>query len=110
MPVKKIVIAGVACPVERAMKVIGDRWSTLLLRDLFYQGPLRFQDFMNSLSGLSPNILSNRLKKLQKFGIIETREYSSRPMRHEYLLTEMGTDLAPIIADLCAWGNKHTTD
>ena len=61
-----------SCPVARALDVIGERWSILILRDLFLHGPRRFQDFQDSLTGVAPNTLSARLKSLETQGVIET--------------------------------------
>jgi DNA-binding HxlR family transcriptional regulator len=95
------------CPVARALDVIGERWTILILRDLFTEGPRRFQDFQSSLPGLSPNTLSARLKTLEKHGIVERRFYEEHPPRAEYVLTEKGRTLGPILRALLDWGKKH---
>lgn len=105
----KTVIKGVKCPVARGVEVIGDKWAALILRDLFLQGPRRFQDFSDSLNGISPNILSGRIKKLLELDIIQTQQYSMHPPRNEYTLSEKGKDLGLVIAGLRDWGNKHTS-
>ena len=64
------------CPVIRALDIIGDSWTILILRDLFLDGPRKFQDLQESLAGASPNTLSARLKKLMDHGIIERRLYA----------------------------------
>ena len=61
------------CPVARALDIIGERWTILLLRDLFLQGPRRFQDFQESLAGVAPNTLSARLKTMEEQGLISRR-------------------------------------
>ena len=68
--------------------VIGEKWSLLVLRDLFRKGPLRFQELEQGLPGLAPNTLSARLKSLEGHGVIATRLYESHPPRYEYFLTE----------------------
>ncbi len=95
------------CPVARALDVIGDSWTILILRDLFLDGPRKFQHFQESLSGISPNTLSARLKKLEQNGIIERRFYEQHPPRAEYVLTERGRELGPIMKSLRDWGNKQ---
>jgi len=99
---------GLNCPVARALDIVGERWSVLILRDLFLQGPRKFQDFERSLSGISPNTLSARLKRLEKGGIIERRFYAEHPPRAEYLLTPKGRELGPAMKALRAWGERHT--
>jgi DNA-binding HxlR family transcriptional regulator len=95
------------CPVARALDIIGERWTILILRDLFREGPRRFQDFQRSLPGLSPNTLSARLKTLEEHGIIARQLYEEHPPRAEYLLTEKGRTLGPILKALLDWGRKY---
>jgi DNA-binding HxlR family transcriptional regulator len=95
------------CPVARALDVIGERWTILILRDLFKRGPLRFQDFEKSLEGVSPNTLAGRLKGLMERGIIDRKFYEAHPPRAEYFLTEKGRTLGPILKALYEWGQKH---
>lgn len=99
---------GLDCPVAKTMDVIGERWSVLILRDLFLRGPRKFQDFEASLSGISPNTLSARLKRLEEGGIIARRFYEDHPPRAEYVLTGKGRELGPVMKALRAWGEKHT--
>ena len=94
------------CPVARALDVIGEKWSLLILRDLFRKGPRRFQDFEDGLPGVAPNTLSTRLKALEGEGVIETRLYQAHPPRYEYLLTEKGKALGPVLKALYAWGER----
>jgi DNA-binding HxlR family transcriptional regulator len=93
------------CPVARSLERAGDSWSMLILRDAFY-GIHRFDDFVQSL-GIAPNILSRRLADLVDAGLLERREYSARPKRHEYVLTEQGYDFRPVLLALMNWGNRH---
>src|SRR5215472_14239637 len=69
------------CPVARTLDLIGERWTILILRDLFLKGPRRFQDFQASLAGVAPNTLSARLKTLERRGIIGRELYSEHPPR-----------------------------
>jgi DNA-binding HxlR family transcriptional regulator len=96
------------CPVARALDVIGERWSLLILRDLFRKGPLRFQELESGLEGIAPNTLSARLKALEGQGVIATRLYEKHPPRYEYFLTEKGNALGPVIKALYAWGEKYS--
>jgi len=95
------------CPVARALDVIGEKWSLLILRDLFRKGPLRFQSFEEGLPGIAPNTLSARLKSLEAQGVITTRLYEAHPPRYEYLLTDKGRALGPVLKALYNWGETH---
>ncbi len=96
-----------SCPVARALDIIGERWTILLLRDLVLQGPRRFQDFQESLAGVAPNTLSARLKAMEKHGLIARRFYSDHPPRVEYHLTQKGRNLGPVLKALRQWGDRH---
>jgi DNA-binding HxlR family transcriptional regulator len=94
------------CPVAFTLDIIGDKWSILILRDLFLNGPRKFQDFQESLQGISPNTLSARLKNLEQNGILARQFYEEHPPRAEYVLTDRGRELGPIIKALREWGNR----
>ena len=98
---------GQKCPVARTLDLIGERWTILLLRDLLLEGPRRFQDFQASLPGVAPNILSARLKAMEDNGLIGRQLYSERPPRVEYLLTDKGKSLGPIVKAMREWGTKN---
>src|ERR1700740_2181464 len=91
------------CPIARTLDIVGDSWTILILRDLVVQGPRRFQDFERSLSGISPNTLSTRLKRLEDHGIVERRFYEQHPPRAEYVLTAKGSELRPVLRALLDW-------
>jgi DNA-binding HxlR family transcriptional regulator len=95
------------CPVARTLDVIGDRWAILVLRDFFLYGPRRFQDFELSLKGITPGVLSKRLKDLEAHGVIESRLYAEHPPRREYSLTDKGRDLRPVLGAMKSWGERH---
>jgi DNA-binding HxlR family transcriptional regulator len=97
-------IGHLPCSVARALSVVGDRWTLLILRDAFI-GACRFDHFAASLK-LSPHLLSTRLGKLVDEGILERRAYQSQPVRYEYRLTEKGRDLYPVIGSLVRWGDR----
>jgi DNA-binding HxlR family transcriptional regulator len=96
-----------SCPVARTLDVVGERWTLLVLRDLFRHGPRRYQDFVESLPGVAPNTLSARLKDLEARGLVERTLYSEHPPRLEYRLTEKGKTLGPVLKALKAWGEQH---
>ena len=93
------------CPIARSLERVGEWWSMLILRDAFL-GSTRFDEFQKSL-GIAPNMLTRRLNALVESGLLERRAYSTRPPRHEYVLTERGRDFRPVLWSLIAWGNKH---
>jgi len=96
-----------SCPVARTLDVVGERWTILILRDLFLKGPRRFQDFQESLAGVAPNTLSARLKDLEAAGFIERKVYSEHPPRLEYHLTEKGKSFGPVMRALRDWGLRN---
>jgi DNA-binding HxlR family transcriptional regulator len=96
------------CPIARTLDIVGERWTILILRDLVTGGPRKFQDFERSLAGISPNTLSSRLKRLEEAGIVERRFYEQHPPRAEYMLTEKGKELRPVLKTLFEWGQRHT--
>jgi DNA-binding HxlR family transcriptional regulator len=96
------------CPVARTLDIVGDRWTILILRDLMLEGPRRFQDLQRSLSRISPNTLSARLRTLEEHGIVGRRLYEQYPPRAEYVLTAKGDELRPVLRMLRRWGEKHT--
>jgi DNA-binding HxlR family transcriptional regulator len=92
------------CPIARALAVVGDRWTVLILRELFL-GAKRFEEFQVQ-TGMSSHLLSTRLKRLERDGVIARRPYSQRPARHEYRFTDKGLDLYPLLLSLKNFGEK----
>ena len=97
------------CPVAGTLEIVGDRWTILVLRDLIL-GRGKFKDLLESLEGISPNLLAQRLKRLEERGIVERFFYSDHPPRAEYRLTEKGAALAPVIRAIAEWGVKYCLD
>ena len=97
---------GQACPVAKSLELVGDRWTLLLVRDLL-GGTRRFQDLAASLKGIAPNILSDRLKLMEKHGLVRRELYSERPPRARYTLTDRGRDLGWVVGALATWGSRH---
>lgn len=96
---------GQNCSVARALELVGERWTLLILRDAF-GGVRRFEDFQRSL-GIARNVLQARLERLRAEGILERRRYLERPKRFEYRLTDEGLDLWPVMVTLLKWGDRH---
>jgi DNA-binding HxlR family transcriptional regulator len=95
------------CSIARSLEVIGDWWTPLIIRDLYY-GISRFDDLVEDLT-ISRNLLSARLTHLVKHGIVYRRPYSEHPARHEYLLTDSGRELMPVLTALMGWGDRWAT-
>jgi DNA-binding HxlR family transcriptional regulator len=96
------------CSLARTVGVIGDRWSLLILRECFLR-KRRFEAFQSSL-GITRHLLAERLKKLVRFGVLRRVPYQDSPKRYEYILTQKGLDLYPIIMSIVNWGNVHMVD
>jgi DNA-binding HxlR family transcriptional regulator len=94
------------CSIAGALEVVGERWSLLIVRDVFL-GLRRFDEIQAEL-GIARNVLQTRLKRLVEHGVLERRLYRERPPRYEYRLTDKGLDLWPTIVALMRWGDRHT--
>ena len=95
-----------SCSIARALDVVGERWSLLILRDAF-NGVRRFDDFQRGL-GIARNILTDRLESLVAHGVIERRPYQKHPPRYEYELTAKGRELYPVLIALRTWGDRYS--
>lgn len=95
---------GQECSIARALEVVGERWTLLIVRDVL-AGLCRFDQLQASL-GIARNVLAGRLSRLVEEGILERVPYSKRPPRHEYRLTEKGRELEPALTALRRWGDQ----
>src|SRR5262252_1717576 len=93
-------------PLAEALARVGDRW-TLLVVEALLAGPLRFNELLSQIRGIAANILSERLKRLERDGLLVARPYSHRPPRAAYQLTAEGTELAGALRLLAHWGTRH---
>jgi DNA-binding HxlR family transcriptional regulator len=93
------------CSIARTLELVGERWTILVLRDVFL-GRRRFDQLQGSL-GVARNVLAARLDRLVGEGILEKVPYQERPARYEYRLTEKGLDLWPVIVELLRWGDRY---
>lgn len=100
-------LSDIRCSIGRAMCLVGESWSILILRDLT-QGLSHYDEFRKSL-GISPSMLSKRLNELTEACLIKKTLYQDNPPRYAYSLTEKGEDFLPVIATLLAFGNKHAS-
>ncbi len=93
------------CSITDALELVGDRYALLIVREVRY-GHTRFTQLLNG-TGAPRDVLARRLRELEDAGIVERRLYSERPPRHEYLLTEAGQELHPVLLALKEWGDRH---
>ncbi|HEV3377503.1 MAG TPA: helix-turn-helix domain-containing protein [Thermoleophilaceae bacterium] len=93
-------------PLAAALDSVGDRW-TLLLVEALLAGPRRFGDLQEALGGIAPNVLSQRLRRLEGEGLVLAQPYSERPQRYVYELTASGHELAGALRLLSDWGARH---
>lgn len=93
------------CPVARTLDVVGDRWTILVLRDLSF-GRRKFSALLQSLEGISANLLSDRLKRLEERGMVERVFYSDHPPRAEYRLTAKGRGFVPVLVAMVRYGDE----
>jgi DNA-binding HxlR family transcriptional regulator len=93
------------CSITDALALVGDRYALLIVREIRY-GNARFNDIAAG-TGAPRDVLTRRLRELERAGVIERRPYSDHPPRHEYVLTEAGMDLHPVLLALKEWGDRH---
>jgi DNA-binding HxlR family transcriptional regulator len=93
------------CSMARALEVVGERWSLLIVRDALFAGVSRFSDFQRGL-GIAPNVLAARLDAFVSAGLMERRRYADQPEQFDYVLTPMGRDLSTSIVALTQWGDR----
>ncbi len=96
------------CAIARTWAVIGERWTMMILRESF-RGVRRFEDVQAKLQ-IGRNILTDRLQLLVHEGVLERRPYQERPTRYEYVLTQKGEDLYPVLLAMLRWGNRYKVD
>jgi len=102
---EKIRLEDRECPLSATLGLVGEWWTLLILHDAF-DGYTRFDQFETNL-GISSSLLTSRLKRLVDNGILERRQYQQHPPRREYVLTDLGRSLRPVIVTLAAWGNSR---
>ena len=99
---------GQNCSIARTLEIVGERWTLLIIRDVFL-GLRRFDQLQESL-GVARNVLADRLNRLVEEGILERVQYSQRPLRFEYRLTEKGRELNVALTALRQWGDAHLSE
>jgi DNA-binding HxlR family transcriptional regulator len=94
------------CPAEQAMEVFGGKWRVGIIHHL-EPGPLRFNELRSRLPGITQKMLTQQLRHLQRYGIIERRQFEQIPPRVEYSLTQAGKTFFPLLAQMSQWSEKH---
>ncbi|WP_050767624.1 winged helix-turn-helix transcriptional regulator [Aurantimonas manganoxydans] len=95
------------CSIARTLDIFGDKWTLLIVRDLLWHGKHTFGALHESAERIPTNILSDRLRRLETWGLVERRPYADRPLRHEYHLTARGRSLEDALLGVMAWGHAH---
>jgi len=93
------------CPIAHALDIIGDRWTLLIVRDLLLKGIHEYKDLMKSVIGISTNILSERIKRLEDAGLLQSIEHPESKSRKLYYLTETGKNLVYPLIEMARWAN-----
>jgi DNA-binding HxlR family transcriptional regulator len=96
-----------ACPIAQSLEIFGEWWSPLILRDTIMFNITRFDELQREL-GIAPTVLTDRLNTLVDAGLLERRRYNDRPPRFEYIPTQAGRDVEPILKALAKWGRRWT--
>ena len=94
------------CPISYSLDILGDKWTMLILRDIALSDKHFYKDFLEAGEGMATNVLSDRLKMLETFGIIKSEQYEKLKTMKYYSLTEKGVELIPILIELWVWGAK----
>ncbi|MEL6194551.1 MAG: helix-turn-helix domain-containing protein [Bacteroidota bacterium] len=94
------------CPISFSLDILGDKWTMLILRDLALNSKHFYKDFLEAGEGMATNVLSDRLKMLESYGIIKSKPYEKRKTMKFYSLTEKGIALIPVLIELWVWGAK----
>ena len=95
------------CPLNASVEMLGDRWSLLIIRDMMLLGRRTFKEFLGSYEGIATNILTDRLRKLEAYGIIAVVRDPSDGRKLIYQLTPKGIDLAPVLTEMVLWAARH---
>jgi DNA-binding HxlR family transcriptional regulator len=95
------------CPLNASVEMLGDRWSLLIVRDIMVRGYRTFKEFLSSDERIATNILADRLRRLEIYGIITAQPDPSDGRKLHYLLTVKGMDLAPVLTEMVLWAAAH---
>ena len=95
------------CPINFALELFGDTWSLLIIRDIVYFGKKTYREFLASEEGMATNILASRLARLEEQGILMKKPSEQDKRKEEYVLTEKGLDLIPVLVEMANWSAEH---
>ncbi len=95
------------CPIANALDVLGDRWTLLVIRDLMFLNKHEYREFIGGPEGIATNILSDRLKRLVRTGLIDSGPHPSHKTKKFYYLTQEGKDLLPLMVEMILWGGTY---
>ena len=95
------------CPINQALEVFGDKWTLLIIRDIMFDGKRYFREMLSSDEKIASNILTDRLNKLEEFGILIKTKDPNHKQKNVYSLTHKGIDLMPVMINLAHWSTKH---
>jgi DNA-binding HxlR family transcriptional regulator len=95
------------CPLNASIEMLGDRWSLLIIRDMMLRGSSTFKEFLGAYEKIATNILADRLRRLESYGIIATQPDPTDGRKLVYLLTQKGVDLAPVLTEMVLWAAAH---
>jgi DNA-binding HxlR family transcriptional regulator len=94
------------CPINYALETFGDRWTLLVIRDLMFHGKRHFGDFLASDERVATNVLADRLKRLERLGLV-TRSVEAQSSKPSYALTRKGRDLLPVLLEITRWSGRY---
>jgi DNA-binding HxlR family transcriptional regulator len=95
-----------SCPIETTFKIIGKKWTVLIIREMF-RGTTQFNRFLENIVGITPKVLTERLRELQKFGIVRRRIVSEYPIRVEYEMTDLGKEFEPVLLAAASFSMRN---
>ena len=95
------------CPLNASVEMLGDRWSLLIIRDMMVRGYRTFKEFLSSDEHIATNILADRLKRLENYGIVHSAPDPADGRKQIYSLTQKGLDLAPVLTEMVLWAAAH---
>ena len=95
------------CPLNASVEMLGDRWSLLIIRDMMLLGRRTFKEFLTGYEGIATNILADRLRRLESYGIISAERDPADGRKLIYVLTPKGIDLAPVLSEMVLWAGRH---
>ena len=95
------------CSISRTLELLGDKWTLLITRDPMWHGKHTYQALQSSAERIPTNILSERLQRLMKWGLVEREPYQDRPVRYAYQLTDAGCALEPVLLQIMQWGHHY---